>query len=214
MVMTKALYSTLAFLAGGTLIGMTSLETPKTKSTTRQEEKVDQAKLYLQEFAGYLTVEPRDGFFGMSRVPTIHGGRPDGPKIEQAFLEMGKTSYVTGMAFGNLAKDQEVRYSTSPTHYQLHEIPEESVGLGKPDIRKLNSRLTEELLPNEARNLWNSGRKESRFNIPYGKLTAVVTMRKVMPSYESCLSCHTNVPHGKAIGVLAVVQVPRGSAKP
>ena len=213
MIISKGLTAALALCAGGAMVGVNAGEESKPAPKPKQEEKVDQAKIYLNEFAGYLTVEPRDGVFGMGRVPTIHGGRVSGPKIQEAFLEMGKTTFVAGMAFGRLGTD-EVRYSTAPSHYQLHQIPAEALGLGEREEWDLQSRLTSVTLPEEARKLWNSGRKDSRFNVPYGKLTATVTMRKVMPSYETCLNCHGDVPRGKAIGVLAVVQVPKGSAKP
>lgn len=195
----KFLIIPLALVAGAGLIG------------GRAEDK-DQvlALRFLDEVHDILREEPSDGRFGLSRLPTVHGRQyfDDRKPREKACVEAWQ-----GLAIGNALAlkalgnfddkgvSQDSRQMSG--HYTLNHVPF-SVEAGNADAENEWHR---HWAPGMATDLYNSRRNIATQEFTYGKHKATVVMRKVFPSSDSCLKCHTDVKKGKPIGILALLRV-------
>lgn len=167
--------------------------------------KNEEMRTYLKSVAGFMEVPPRDGSFGASRVPTIHGSPGQGIPGYEEVRNLSKQFEFTSGVIGD--KPYEVLLG-GKTAQQVRQVP--------PSRRM---RAVHYLIPNQPGKLYNTidrqmimakldqllatnsdsmGYRADIAETDKGKL--YLMSKAVKATDEGCYKCHSNVKKGDAIG--------------
>ncbi|HLO97296.1 MAG TPA: hypothetical protein VK171_01765 [Fimbriimonas sp.] len=204
-----------AFLIGGTFVLATTPGGPQpakiAEKETISEAPVNQPVLphdkdmrtYLKSVASFMEVPPRDGFFGVSRVPTIHGQQQRAVPGYEEIKALGKSyEFVSGAIGKNPNMEEEAkrkeilgtpnklrmammhRLAPSGNHIIFKDI---SYGEVIAEVGKVIEQPAD-----------SKGYKSAVLNLDKAKLN--VMAKVVKATDESCIKCHQGVKKGEPVG--------------
>ena len=225
-VMSLALVAAVTMATSAPTDGDSSKKTATNEKVFRNGKfaEQDQVDTYLTSVRSYMLVPPRDGRFGASRVPTLHGtqsGGVPGFKDIQKLSEkdFAVWSYVAGkmpqQMRDSLMKSQETYHKTHP-EYKVPETPESRISYVHNAIpenfdapRALSNLYRDVMI--EARKMEKLCRIEGydaySTSVKIDGKDGWVVAKSVRASEKSCYSCHTETKEGQPIGYVMAILV-------
>lgn len=198
----------------------------KNSKTVHFEHEKD-IDTYLTSVRSFMLVPPRDGRFGASRVPTLHGSTQNKiPGYDEVKSIVAKEymlqSFVVGhmpkeriemyrklIAEGKMLDKNLPKYRMTSVHYEIPVLQgtnaEQDQALRQQFIK--TSRDVNEKALAAVDLCFSKGYDDYSDSFMAGGQKSWVSAKSVIASDKSCYSCHTDVKQGEPIGYVVAVLV-------
>ncbi len=184
---------------------------------------------YLTSVRSFMLVPPRDGRFGASRVPTLHGVAhstiPGFDAVSKLVNEnYTVASYVVGKMpdewlhrYDEAIKNGQVKQSDIPKYRatMVHwnqpatqttsQTAQQRVANGR-NYNEFRKDMMTKIMATQDKCL-QEGLSEYSDSIQVGAKPSWIMAKSVVASDKSCYSCHTNIKQGEPIGYVMAVLV-------
>jgi hypothetical protein len=180
----------------------------QTKSLKVNVPHMKELETYLKSVSSYLTTPPRDGNFGVSRIPTLHGKAHNSIPGFKEVSDMGKeysmVSYVVGKwpqrTLDAWKKAEQEGQRFIPAAYRLSMVHILNNAETRNDYNAIFKKVTEvkSLVDKEGYETYADSTK-------VGDRSAWVMTKAVIAPEKSCYKCHDTVKEGEPIGHIALV---------
>ncbi len=184
---------------------------------------------YLTTVRSFMLVPPRDGFFGASRVPTLHGSNQG--KIvgyDEIKSIVAKDYMLQSFVVGRMPKermdmyqklvdegkmlDKNVpKYRITSVHYEFPTLQGTNAAQDqalREQFVKVNNAVSAQIKAT-AEQCFSKGYDEYSDSFDAGGQKSWVSAKSVIASDKSCYSCHTNIKQGEPIGYVIAALVKR-----
>ena len=168
------------------------------------------SKTLIDQLNEILRQDPKDGNFGLTRLPTIHGkpsfhpSTPEGKRAIESYEALSGNNAIMVSAFGKFQEGRPTRHRNMPYQDKF------SVDRFK-DSKKFSEDVREFYMkagPENASKLYASGKNDLKTEVTISGIKSVVYMKKVFPSSKKCLNCHEEMGAGKPVGIVTLLRVP------
>lgn len=176
-----------------------------TKAIKAKVPHMSELETYMSSVNSYLTTPPRDGNFGVGRIPTLHGKSHNSVPGFKEVGEMGKdytmVSYVVGKwPQKTLEAWKKSDQKFTPPNYRsslVHVLNNgDTVNLYNEIYKKIDE--VKALVDKEGYESYADSTKIANHS-------AWVMTKAVMAPEKSCYKCHDSIKEGEPIGHIALV---------
>lgn len=208
--------------------------TDKTDKTTSKVHKIKfkhdgEIDAYLTSIRSYMLVPPRDGLFGASRIPTLHGqgrnkipGYQDVAKFGEENLQFA--SFVVGLqpaenlkyyqeavSAGRMKESDVPKFRQTAVHWvtpngKAKDVVAQQIE-STPTLLVVNRKELYAEVSKFQEKCMTEGYDDFSDSIKIAGRSGYIVMKAVKASDKSCYSCHTNIKEGEAIGFVSAVLI-------